>query len=87
MRMQKCRRVLSHAAASIMSCFSAGDDPVPRAERERETDVCNQVSYSDSPHCSDNLHPAAGPTHLQTANILQNSELSERVCCTLAQPD
>lgn len=31
-----------------------------------------QGSYSDSPHCSDYLHPAAGATHLQTANVLQN---------------
>ncbi len=31
-----------------------------------------KVPYSDSPHCSDYFHPAAGATHLQTANVLQN---------------
>lgn len=30
------------------------------------------VSYSNSPHCSDYLHPAAGATHLQTADVLQD---------------
>lgn len=45
------------------------------------------MSYSDSPHRSDDLHPAAGPTHLQTANILQNSEMSVRVCCTPILPE
>lgn len=30
------------------------------------------MSYSDSPHCSYYLHPAARATHLQTANVLQN---------------
>lgn len=30
------------------------------------------ASYSDSPHRGNYLHPAAGATHLQTANVLQN---------------
>lgn len=32
------------------------------------------MSYSDSPHCGDDLHSAAGATHLQTADVLQNDK-------------
>lgn len=49
--------------------------------------VTSSMSYSDSPHCSDDLHPVAGPTNLQTANILQNSKMSELVCCTHVLPE
>lgn len=32
----------------------------------------DEMSYSDSPHCSNYFHAAAWATHLQTANVLEN---------------
>lgn len=37
-------------------------------------DSIKAYSYPDSSHGGDDLHPAAGPTHLQTADVLQDRE-------------